>query len=136
MTYDYDPLAAARALAVHHKAELFIEAGPMLDDAQMLDRFGLTPERLAEMREKAEVLALDRGEVWFYPAFQFNDDGSLIYRLPEYLDVFRLDSPWALLDMLLVGVELHGMTILDAMRARRDDILDRELAQELGDGFA
>lgn len=136
MKMNDDPLAAARALAVHHKAELFIEAGPMLDDAQMLERFGLTPERLAEMREKAEVLALDRGEAWFYPAFQFNDDGSLIYRLPEYLGVFRLDSPWALLDMLLVGAELHGMTIRDAMRAQRDDILDRELAQELGDGFA
>lgn len=131
-----DPLAAARALAVHHKAEIFIEAGPMLDDAQMLDRFGLTPERLAGMRGNAEVLALDRGEAWFYPAFQFNEDGSLIYRLPEYLNVFRDYSSWALLDMLLVGAELHGMDIRDAMKARRDDILDRELAQELGDGFA
>ncbi|MFC0278927.1 hypothetical protein EP867_04425 [Falsigemmobacter intermedius] len=136
MKMNDDPLARARALAVRHKAELFIKAGPMLDNAEMLGRFGLTPERLAEMRENAEVLALERGDVWFYPAFQFKEDGSLIYRLAEYLDIFRLDSPWALLDLILVGTELHGMDIVDAMRARRDDILDRELAQEQGDGFA
>ena len=108
----------------------------MLDDAQMLERFGLTPERLSEMRGNAEILALDRGDAWFYPALQFNDDGSLIYRLPEYLDFFREDSPWVLLDTLLVGVEIHGMTILEAMKSRRDDILDRELIQSQGDGFA
>ncbi|MDQ2065222.1 hypothetical protein Q9295_02455 [Xinfangfangia sp. CPCC 101601] len=131
-----DPLAGARALAVQHKAEMFIEAGLMLDDAQMFDRFGYTSEGLAEMRERAEVLALDHKDGWFYPALQFNGDGSLIHRLAEYLAFFRLDGPWVVLDKLLAGPDLHGITILQAMQQKRDDVLDLELAQIQGDGFS
>ncbi|WP_195904219.1 antitoxin Xre/MbcA/ParS-like domain-containing protein [Microvirga lotononidis] len=84
------------------------------------------PEQLVEERRKAgELIAVETGEGYRYPACQFTPDG-IVAGLFEVLAVMPIRHDWMRLEWLLVPDEaLEGLSPLEALRAGRlEDLLD------------
>ncbi|MGF9763044.1 hypothetical protein AAII07_48625 [Microvirga sp. 0TCS3.31] len=84
------------------------------------------PEQLVEQRRKAgELIAVETGEGYRYPACQFTPHG-IVTGLPEVLAMMPIRHDWMRLEWLLVPDEaLEGLSPLEALRAGRlDDVVD------------
>lgn len=132
-----DSLAAAKALAVVHKKEIFAETGPHLTEAEVALLMRITAGEVEEMRREHRLLALDRPEGWFYPALQFDKDGGLIYRFSDVMSNFREYCGWWIIETV-VGHDFpwKGVSLLWALHNKRDDVIDLIFRQYRGDGFS
>lgn len=90
------------------------------------------PGHLVEERRKAgELIAVETGEGYRYPACQFTPDG-IVTGLSEVLAVMPIRADWMRLEWLLVPDEaLEQLSPLEALRAGRlEDVLDIARDQE------
>lgn len=85
-----------------------------------------TPEPLIEERRRAgELIAVETGEGYRFPACQFTPDG-IVKGLSEVLAVMPIRHDWMRLEWLLVSDDaLEGISPLEALRAGRlEDVID------------
>ncbi|MFK4729514.1 hypothetical protein ROT00_07495 [Agromyces mediolanus] len=59
--------------------------GPYYSRATLLRDLALTPTQLDELINHREILRLERGDLEFFPAFQFAHDGTLLPDLKQVL---------------------------------------------------
>jgi hypothetical protein len=118
-------IAELMAAGEVRKAELVALAGGLYMPSYVGAILAI-PEQLVEERRKAgELIAVEAGEGYRYPACQFTPDG-IVAGLSEVLVVMPIRHDWMRLEWLLVPDEaLEGLSPLEALRAGRlEDVLD------------
>lgn len=136
MTTRPDPFAAAIARADHTKQTLRVMAGKLLTGAEVADYLGVTSQAVDKLREQKELLAVDQNAIWLYPAFQF-DNEDVHAGIKQVLSAYDGHDPWYVLDTLLARDDTLGdRSLLDAIRDGDHTAVERNILQDLNDGYA
>lgn len=131
-----DPLAGAVGRSIAHRDRLKQMAGEMLSSSQVEELLGIKRQAIDKRRKAHKLLALRMGSDWSYPALQF-DGGEVLFGFESILSAYAEKDPWVILDILLAPDEaLRGRTLLQAMREKDEQAIERHVAQAGSDGFA
>ncbi len=98
-----DPEAAAIARAAGEKGQL-LESVPTISAAVAAQLLGMTTEGVRKKRLRHQLLAVEYGGEWRFPAFQFDPDGHVRDGVREVLAVVAripITGLWAQLDFLV-----------------------------------
>ena len=103
------------------------------DDAK---RLGISDEAVEARRQSHELLALQVGAGWQYPAFQIAGD-HVRPGLPSVLAQLASYGPSVTLDILIAhDTALGGRNLLEVVQDGDHALVDRVLRQLEGDGFS
>ena len=131
-----DPLAPAVARSLEHRKVLLGLAGPMMSSTQVAELLGLSRQAVDKRRAASRLFAFRMGSDWQYPAFQF-DHGTVLPDLERVIASQEGADAWVVLDILLANDSaLGGRSLLDALRQRDGQAVERALSQFVVDGFA
>jgi hypothetical protein len=131
-----DPFAAAIARSSRVMQKLTVMAGKMLTGAEVADHLGVTPQAVDKLREQKELLAVERNLSWLYPAFQF-ESAVVQAGIKQVLSAYDGHDPWYVLDTLLARDDTLGdRSLLEAIRDGDHDAVERNILQDLNDGYA
>jgi hypothetical protein len=118
-------IAELMAAGEVRKAELIRMAGGLYMPSYAATILAISEQVVEERRKAGELIAVETGEGYRYPACQFTPDGQ-VTGLSEVLTVMPIRHDWMRLEWLLVPDEaLEGLSPLEALRVGRlEDVLD------------
>jgi hypothetical protein len=118
-------IAELMAAGEVRKAELIRMAGGLYMPSYVATILAISEQVVEERRKAGELIAVETGEGYRYPACQFTPNG-VVTGLSEVLAVMPIRHDWMRLEWLLVpDAALEGLSPLEALRAGRlEDAID------------
>lgn len=114
----HDPLLEARRRGIAAKRMLMEAEGGSLPVGEVASQCGISTQAVNKRRESGTILGVRLGRRdYFYPAWQFEKDGTVLRGLSDVLACIPIDDPWMRLSFFLTeDARLEGRTPLQALR--------------------
>lgn len=127
-----DPFAEARLLGQKRRKELLEMEGGVLGPEEIGHLLHIQRQSVDKRRKAGTLLAVEVGNRFLYPAWQIEDNKTLLH-LEEVLEALKHHDEWRKLSFFVNGnVRLGGQSPLYALRkGRYDEVL--KAAKSLGE---
>lgn len=108
-------------------------SGGVLSEQKVCNFLGIKSSKLAVLESEGKLITLEIDELNFYPAFQFNQDGTIVDHFSEILSLLNESNPVDSIQFFLTSeVDINGKNPIEVMKSGGDINIVKRLAKQFG----